>query len=234
MDLIQALIRLAAVDEEWDEKGRIYQDARERLTNPHELTERREKQAGLVQSASEARARLANVELELESLQAHVSQVEKDLYGGEITAPRELENLRRDSEQLRAQMAHLDDQGLELMALSEDLDKQVQDGAADLAAFELTWEQGTAEARETYATLRARLQQLQAERERLRATVPAREMALYDELRRTKGGRPLAPMRDGVCQICHVMVPRNKITIAEGGQDAVATCEGCGRILYEA
>lgn len=234
MDLIQALIRLAAVDEEWDEKGRVYQDARERLTNPHELTERRERQQSLVQLAAQARARLANVELELESLQTHVSQVDKDLYGGQITAPRELENLRRDSEQLRAQMAHLEDQGLELMTLSEDLDAQVQDGAAALAAFEETWEQGTAEAREIYSTLRARLQQLQSERERLRATVPVREMALYDELRRTKGGRPLAPMRDGVCQICHVTVPRHKITIAEGGQDAVATCEGCGRILYEA
>ncbi len=234
MDLIQALIRLAAVDEEWDEKGRVYQDARERLTNPHELTERRERQQGLVQLAAQARARLANVELELESLQTHVSQVDKDLYGGQITAPRELENLRRDSEQLRAQMAHLEDQGLELMTLSEDLDAQVQDGAAALAAFEETWEQGTAEAREIYSTLRARLQQLQSERERLRATVPVREMALYDELRRTKGGRPLAPMRDGVCQICHVTVPRHKITIAEGGQDAVATCEGCGRILYGA
>ena len=234
MDLIQALIRLAAVDEEWDEKGRLYQDARERLTNPHELTERREKQQGLLQSASEVRARLANVELELESLQARVAQVEKDLYGGAITAPRELENLRRDSEQLRAQMAHLEDRGLELMALLEDLDTQVQSGAADLAAFEYRWEQGTSEARETYQTLRVRLQQLQAERERLRATIPAQEMALYDELRRTKGGRPLAPMRDGVCQICHVTIPRHKITIAEGGQDAVATCEGCGRILYEA
>lgn len=234
MDLIQALIRLAAVDEEWDEKGRIYQEARERLTNPRELNERRERQERLVQSAADVRARLANIELELESLQAHVSQVEKDLYGGEITAPRELENLRRDSEQLRAQMAHLEDQGLELMALLEDLETQVRNGAADLAAFEETWEQGTAEARETYSTLRARLQQLKIERERLRATVPAREMALYDELRRTKGGRPLAPMRDGVCQICHVTVPRHKITIAEGGQDAVATCEGCGRILYQA
>ena len=156
--------------------------------------------------------------------------MEKDLYGGAITAPRELENLRRDSEQLRAQMAHLEDRGLELMALLEDLDTQVQSGAADLAAFEYRWEQGTSEARETYQTLRVRLQQLQAERERLRATIPAQEMALYDELRRTRG-RPLAPMRDGVCQICHVTIPA-QVTIRRRAR--CGTPEGCGRILYEA
>jgi hypothetical protein len=233
MDLIQALTRLALVDEEWDAKATTFQEARERLSNPRELVERREKQDKLVKTAAATRAHLADVELELASLQEHSKQVEKDLYGGAITSPRELENLRRDAEQLRHRIAPLEDQGLALMDAADDLEAQVEAGAAELEAFERVWEQGTADAREVYQALRARLQELQADREQLRSGVPAREMALYDELRRTKGGRPLAAVRDGICQVCHVSVPRNKITIAEGGQNAVATCEGCGRILYQ-
>ncbi|NLT72792.1 MAG: hypothetical protein GXX94_01160 [Chloroflexi bacterium] len=234
MDLIQVLIRLALVDEEWDDKGRRYQQVRELLGNPRELTDRQEAQAALVRDDAEARAALANLELEMESLQGRLSQVEKDLYGGTISAPRELENLRRDGDQLRHRIAQIEDQALALMAACDDLDVRVHDGAAALEAFESEWAVLTADARETYQTLRARLQDLQSEREQLRQRVPAQEMALYDELRRTKNGRPLAPMRDGICQVCRVSVPRNKITIAEGGYDSVATCEGCGRILYQA
>lgn len=234
MDLIQALMRLALVDEEWDVKAKQFQEARERLSNPRELVERREKQNRLVQSAAATRAQLADVELELASLQEHLKQVEKDLYGGVITSPRELENLGRDSEQLRHRIAPLEDRGLALMDTADGLEAQVQAGAIELEAFERTWEQGTSTARDDYQVLRARLQELQADRERLRAGVPPREMALYDELRRVKSGHPLAPVRDGICQVCRVSVPRNKITIAEGGQNTVATCEGCGRILYQA
>jgi predicted nucleic acid-binding Zn-ribbon protein len=234
MDLIQALMRLALVDEEWDVKAKQFQDARERLSNPRELVERREKQDRLAKSAAATRAQLADVELELASLQERSKQVEKDLYGGVITSSRELENLGRDSEQIKHRIAPLEDQGLALMDLADDLEAQVEAGAIELEAFERTWEQGTAAARDDYQVLRARLQELQADRERLRAGVPAREMALYDELRRTKGGHPLAPMRDGICQVCRVSVPRHKITIAEGGLNSVATCEGCGRILYQA
>lgn len=234
MDLIQALMRLALVDEEWDVKAKLFQEARERLTNPRELLERRELQNRLVEAAAATRAQLADVELELASLQERLKQVEKDLYGGVITSPRELENLRRDSEQLRHRIAPLEDRGLALMDTADGLEAQVRAGATELEAFERVWDQGTAAAREDYQVLRARLQELQADREQLRAGVPAREMALYDELRRTKGGHPLAPMRDGICQVCRVSVPRNKITIAEGGLNTVATCEGCGRILYQA
>jgi predicted nucleic acid-binding Zn-ribbon protein len=233
MDLVEVLVRLALVDEEWDDKGRQYQEARERLSNPRQLVERREQHERLSQSAATLRINLTNLELELASLQTRLTQVEKDLYGGAIGSPRELENLRRESEQLKNRTAHMEDQGLALMADSDSHEAQVVAGAADLASFEQTWEQGTAAAREVYQVMRTRLQVLQGERERLRAQVPARELALYDELRRTKGGRPLAPMVDGVCQVCHVSVPRNKVTIAAGGQDSVATCEGCGRILYQ-
>jgi len=234
MDLIQTLIRLALVDEEWDDKARRYQEARQRLTDLRELEERKTRQEALEASARAARTQLADLELELASLQERSRQVERDLYGGGIGSPRELENLRRESEQLRHRLAQLEDEGLELISRSDDLDARVQTGRADLEAFQAAWEAEMAAMREAYQTLRARLQELQGERERLRASVPARELALYDELRRTKGGRPLAPMRDGVCQVCHVVVPRHKALVAEGGQDAVATCEGCGRILYQA
>ncbi|MGI6368755.1 MAG: zinc ribbon domain-containing protein [Anaerolineae bacterium] len=231
MDLISTLRRLATWDVEWDDKGGLFRQARERLTDQSALAERRASHARMVEQAADARARLASVELELASLQARLAQVEQELYGGAITAPRELENHRRDAEQTRAQLATLEDRGLELLTLSEQLDAEALADQHALAEFERQWDREIAQAQEVYRTNGARLRVLQAEREQLRATVPQRELALYDELRRTKAGRPLAPMAEGVCQVCHVIVPRNKVVMAESGHEA-ATCEGCGRILY--
>jgi len=63
MDLIQTLIRLALVDEEWDDKARRYQEARQRLTDLRELEERKARQEALEASARAARTQLADLEL---------------------------------------------------------------------------------------------------------------------------------------------------------------------------
>ncbi len=232
MELMQALRRLADVDDEWDDKGRRFQQARSRLSDVATLETRRGEQRSRQEELAARRRRLHDLELELEGLQERARQVEADLYGGGVLAPRELENLRRDGESLKRRMDQLEDQALELMEQVEMLGASVEEGAAELASFERDWSEETASVREEYTTLRSRLEELKAERDMLRAAIPRRELALYDELRRSKGGRPLAPMVDRVCQICRVSVPTHKATIAEGGGDTVATCEGCGRILY--
>ena len=234
MELIQALRRLADLDDEWEEKARRFQQVRSRLGDDAPLQQKRGEQRARQEELSSLRRRLNDLELEMASLQERVRQVDKDLYGGGVLAPRELENLRRDGESLKRRVSQLEDQALEIMARVEDLAPLAEAGAQELARFEQVWEQETAEAREEYAALRARLQELKAERDSVRGYVPQRELALYDELRRSKGGRPLAPMVDRVCQICRVAVPTHKATIAEGGAHTVATCEGCGRILYQA
>jgi hypothetical protein len=234
MELMQALRRLADLDDEWDDKARRFQQVRSRLSDVTTLQEKQAEQRARQDELSGLRRQLHDLELELGGLQARSRQVEEDLYGGRVLAPRELENLRRDGESLKRRIGQLEDQALEWMGRVEELADAAEQGAAALAAFERAWADETASAREAYAALRARLEELKAERDPLRAGIPRRELALYDELRRSKGGRPLAPMVDRVCQICRVSVPTNKATIAEGGADTVATCEGCGRILYQA
>lgn len=233
MELMQALRRLADLDDEWDDNARRFQHVRSRLGDDTPLQQRRSEQHAREEKLGSLRSRLNDLELEMASLQERARQVEHDLYNGSVLAPRELENLRRDGESLKRRLGQLEDQALEIMARIEDLAPLVELGAQELALFEQAWDQEMAAAREEYAALRSRLEALKAERDSVRESVPQRELALYDELRRTKGGRPLAPMVDRVCQVCGVTVPTHKATIAEGGADTVATCEGCGRILYQ-
>lgn len=232
MELMQTLRRMALVDDEWDDKARRFQLVRERLGDVATLQGKQAEQRARQDRLTTLRRELADLELELASLQSRSRQAQEALYSGDIVAPRELENLRRESESLHRRIGQLTDQTLERMTEAEELTIVVEQGAAELSAFERAWHDLTASARDEYAVLRTRLQELKAERDGLRTRVPRRELALYDELRRSKGGRPLAPMAGRVCQICRVSVPAHKANIAEDGLDALATCEGCGRILY--
>jgi len=232
MSLIRSLWRLQTIDQEWDAKAKHYQDIRQEIADASELEQRRQALRQLAEKLSVMRGGLRDGELELASLQEKAKQVDADLYGGRVTSSKELENLRRDEEQVKKRISKLEDQVLVAMTTVDDLEASVARDNEELLVFEEKRSIRHKALVVQYGELRTPLQQLKTDREKLRSELGRAELSLYDELRRTKGGVALAPVRDGVCQVCRVTVPSHKVRIAEKG-DAVATCEGCGRILCQ-
>jgi len=231
MTLIQKLLQLQDVDQEFDDKAQLYQSVKQQLSDQSELETRRETQLRNAQRLTAERNKLRNAELELSSLQGRAERVENDLYSGRIRSPRELQNLRRDSEYLKRHISQLEDQALMAMTQVDDLEATAQRSEAELRAFEKEWAGQRESLVEQYRDLRIRLQQLKSAREKHRGTLGRAELALYDELRRRKGGTALSPAKNGLCQTCRVVLPSYKAEVIETG-GAVVTCEGCGRIMY--
>ncbi len=231
MSLIQTLCRLQAVDQEWDEKGRRFQLVRQRLADQSELEKRRQVQENLQKQLSRVRTALQDAELRMSSLQQKIATVENELYSGRTTSPRELANLQQEREMHLRHLSETEDEVLMGLTQTEELEEAVAKGAQELDRFEKAWADEREQLRAQYRELGARLQQLKSEREALRATVGRAELGLYDELRKSKGGQPLSPMKGSMCQTCRVTVPSNKAQLAQSGETLVC-CEGCGRILY--
>src|SRR5688500_809412 len=59
-------------------------------------------------------AELSDLELQQKGIASKIAKIEKDLYGGKIVNPREVENLQKEIEALRRQRAGLDERILEL------------------------------------------------------------------------------------------------------------------------
>ena len=231
MPLIQILCELQEIDQEWNEKGRLYQAVRRRLAGDSELADLRQTYEAQQQELQALTTHLHNTELELDGLNQRLEQAVSDLYGGQVKAPKELENLRQDSEHMRERIAELEEEALTAMSGIDELQQAVQVSADAVSAREAQRAAERGELQGHYSSLHARLQQLQTRREELRANVQEGALALYDELRTKKAGQALAPLKEGVCQICRVSVPSMKIEMAQVGE-AVALCDGCGRILY--
>ncbi len=232
MSLIQRLLQLQAMDQEWDTQARMYQAVKQRLMDRSELEQKRQTQHRCAEALAAARAKLQNAELELASLQRKAREIDTSLYSGRILAPRELDNLRKEGDYAHRRISQLEDGILEQMADLEKLETEAADADRDLDTFEAQWNRENEALSVQYKALHAQLQRLKEAREQTRATVPAADLALYDSLRAKKGGVALAPMKEGVCQICRVTSSARQVETVAGGDEIVA-CEGCGRILYQ-
>ena len=183
--------------------------------------------------AHKAQTDQKDAELRLTSLEAKVADVNKSLYGGKITATRELENLQKELDMLARQKSAQEDTILEAMEAAGEASAEAD--AAEKAAGELANSYRTLRA--NYKTRHAELtgEQTVCETERQTALVPlAGSTALltrYETLRKQKNGVAIAPLQnDGTCGACHTQLSSNLVDEIRAAK-TVQMCEHCGRIL---
>lgn len=233
MNRVHILRALQDSDQEWDIKGRRFQLVRKLLTDTSVLTRLQDDWQQTERELASTRSKLRNTELEIAGLQAKQKEVQDGLYGGRVRNPKDLENLQKESEILMQRVRHLEDIALNLLTAVDELEQKEHEQAAALTEAKQKAAADQSSLNAEYTALRARLQVLQAQREKLRGALSQTDLALYDELRSKKNGSALAPMLDGSCQMCRVSVPLRKASLAEAGEEIVL-CEGCGRILFPA
>lgn len=176
-------------------------------------------------------ARLLALELELQSTVEKATKMERDLYSGRISNPKELAAMQQDIQALGRQRQRTEEEMLTLMEQIETLSQQLQTLEAGRQARERDLDEHLEEYRTQTRTLTAEIESLRKQREAAAAETDAELMRRYERLRGRKEGVAVAAVVKGICEGCHVAVPEAKQNeILEG--DRLVTCEGCGRILY--
>jgi uncharacterized protein len=188
----------------------------------------------LAQGEAES-ARCAAVQEAQEHAQAEASaklaRADRHLYDGAIHNPKELENSRRDVEQLRRQRSVAEDALLESLIAVEAASQAVEAAKADLGRLTADWEARQGELRSEQARLEKRLAAEQARLATVRSAVPADLQALYDMLRPRRGGRAVAELDGDSCSACRVAASPAVLEAARYGEE-LAYCENCGRLLW--
>lgn len=176
-------------------------------------------------------ARLLALELELQSTAEKATKMERDLYSGRVSNPKELAAMQQDVQALGRQRQRTEEEMLTLMEQIETLSQQLQTLEASRQARERDADEHLEEYRTQTRTLTAELESLRKQREAAAAEIDADLMRRYERLRSRKEGVAVAAVVKDICGGCHVAVPEAKLNeILEG--DRIVTCEGCGRILY--
>jgi len=126
----------------------------------------------------------------------------------------------------------LEDKELDLMEELESVTPGLVEARQKLAQTQKLVNDEIAELGERATAIEARLVELKAERAKLAEPVESTELSMYERLIKSKGDAAIVPLENGTCQGCHMSVITGTSQKVRAAQE-IATCEQCGRILYQ-
>ena len=181
---------------------------------------------------SEVTARESRLEADTASVDKRIHEVEGRLYGGTVSASRELQAMADEAQSLRRRRADLEDQTLVVMEELEPVDAELDALDGQLDALDARATVLLAALAEAEAGLDAEAAGVREIREVAAARLPAELSERYERLRSRLGGIGAAPLGNGSCSGCHLHLPATELDrIRRAPADSVLTCDQCGRIL---
>ena len=169
---------------------------------------------------------------ELSSVEAKITEVDKRLYSGTVSAVRELQAMEADIASLKRHRSDIEDQVLEAMQDREPLDTELSTLAQQRSTLEAEADQLRDAIAEQTKEIDAELDTELEARSAAAASVPDDLLAQYERLRDSQGGVGAARLVNGRCSGCHLTLPATELDrIKHQDTDAVVLCDQCGRIL---
>ncbi len=180
----------------------------------------------------EAVRRQSRLEDDLATVEARIVEVDRRLYSGVVTIPRELQAMQADRDLLQQRRGTLEDEVLEAMGEREPLDDAVAALEAERRRLDAEGSRLLAAVAEAQVTIDAELTSEESKRAGSAVGLPTDIVTLYEGLRTRHGGVGAAPLVGGRCNGCYLTLPATEVDrIKREPPDALVTCDQCGRIL---
>lgn len=179
----------------------------------------------------DAEIELKDNELQLKSIDDKRAAVEKKLYGGMVSNPKELSSLEREIEHLKGQQGELDVRVLELYESVEVLREKAKTAKTLMEGLEQQARAAIGKETVERKRLEAELAELEPLRDFAVTKITNRQLlSRYEAIRKKNGNTGMAKIHDHQCEGCHVAVTNFAIrNIFE--EKGIEYCENCGRIL---
>jgi hypothetical protein len=230
MHLAQLLALVQDLDLELDRLRAQATALEATLTEPPALLAARRACEELAERMHKARRVQREREWDAREGQAKVAAVDSRLYGGLVTAAKELANLQRELDSLKVNQARLDERALEALNALEELTAAEQAAQTELQTGLAAWESDKTRAGEEIAAMQTQVTDLTARRAEQAGQVDRPSLAAYERLRPSKGGRAVARLQHDRCGGCRLILPSSALARARTSP-ALVYCINCGRIL---
>jgi predicted nucleic acid-binding Zn-ribbon protein len=219
--------RLGVQRAEFPERATLRQSEANLLEYDRILSELQTQRDTLAESEKE-------LAVEVSDVAAHAREIEENLYSGQVTASRELENIQEELRLIRTKQAGLEDRELEIMEEIEAVDtrRSTRGEEREACAAEIdSLKRAIHSAEEKIAS---EIDRLRESRQLPLTEIPPAIVEAYEELRGQPrlSGRGAAEFSGGVCKGCRLSLPRIEASrLMAEPEDALICCSSCGRVL---
>jgi uncharacterized protein len=194
--------------------------------------ELRDELATLEAQEGDLRREQGKAEADVEQVRTRIDRDRSRLDTGQVSSPRELENLQSEIESLHRRQSDLEEVVLDVMERREGAQGRQLAAAAERSQISADITAATARRNASLAEIGEQAGKAADRRTAVLADEPADLIDLYERLRVQHGGVGAAALRRGRCEGCHLSlntVDLNAIRAASA--DEVLRCEECRRIL---
>ena len=231
------LLELAELDTELsrlDHRRRTLPENAEFEAAQQRDSELRDELATLEATGSDLSRDQAKAERDVDQVRTRIERDRARLDAGQVSSPKELENLQSEIVSLERRQGDLEEVVLEVMERLEDVTRRRDTLSAEQTALAGRLAEIAARRDAAFAEIDEQAGKSRDRRAGIAADVPDDLLALYDRLRaqHTVGA---AVLRNGRCEGCHLSLNTVDLgRIRAAPPDEVLRCEECRRILIRA
>ncbi len=153
------------------------------------------------------------------------------LFGGQISNPKELQDLEAESKALKTYIAELSELQFVALEALESEQKTLKDAEEKLTEVKSQIATKHAKLMGEHRQLEEKLPNILFQRENLRKQISSENYKAYATLFKNKGGRAVVEVIESCCEACGVQVAPRDIQLAKSPSD-IAYCKTCGRMLF--
>jgi len=228
---VRRLYALQEIDNAIRDNKKAVMDIEAQLQDDHTMVQAKANLEKEEKSLSDLRHKEKQLEWDIEELSGKIKDVEKQLYGGSVKNPKDLDSLNHEFQHFKERRGGMEDRLLELMS-----DAEQQQGAYNSAKqhaenIEKEWLENNGHLVEDRDRLNAEAVDLAARREKTASQIDEPSLKIYERLRESKGGEAVSRVEQGMCKGCRINLPTHTLQKVRGSQHIVY-CTNCNRILY--
>ncbi|QPP10968.1 hypothetical protein G4Z16_24840 [Streptomyces bathyalis] len=171
-------------------------------------------------------------ESDVDQVRQRSARDQKRLDSGQVTNPKDLENLQSEIASLAKRQGDLEDVVLEVMERHEAATERAAELAQRVEAVQAKAEDAVTRRDAALVEIDGEVGTVSAERESLAGTIPADLLKLYEKIREQQGGVGAAKLFQRRCEGCRLELNITELNeVREAPEDAVLRCENCRRVL---
>ena len=173
----------------------------------------------------------SKAEGDVDQVRSRIDRDRKRLDAGQVSSPRELENLQSEVESLRRRQDDLEEVALGVMERQEDASGRASSLAAERDEVASARADAVARRDSAAAEIDDQFAKVEEQRSGIAAGIPDDLLGLYEKLR-DQHPPGAAALRRGSCEGCHLALGTSDLNAIRAAEpDEVLRCEECRRIL---